>query len=433
MSLRCADAACYPEWVTVEDARFHLASRGAAARQMALQESDPPDGEQGRGQSIHLVTQAAAEGETAAAKPKAPEWLDLFPDTRLIEARDGRRWIMESPQAVIDAFVANGADLMVDWDHEAVYGGGFFGGRSPAAGWLKELRINGTYGIQGRVDWTPDGRASVENGDYRYTSPWFQTARPEDEDGDDGESDPNDEGLAHVVRVLNVALVNMPALRMTALTSEQRQRTSNRTKAKAKMDKKALAALGLPETATEAQWLTRIAELSAATPPAAAAGSPDPTQFVPREDFEAANRRLTTAQTELTTAQTELETVRNASRDADITAALDDAQNSGQMPPATRSVWEDFCKQEGGLAKFRAHMASIPKTIATSQSAADAAAGVPPANRPAHELPEAGEFTVSMMTQQDKVAMKNLRLTPERFCAARNRERAYRIDQEAGN
>lgn len=399
---------------------------------MALQESDPPDGEQGLGQSIPLVAQVAAEGETAAAKAKAPEWLPLFPDTRLIEARDGRRWIMDSPQAVIDAFTANGADLMVDWDHEAVFGGGFFGGRSPAAGWIKELRIDGTYGLSGRVDWTPDGRASVENGDYRYTSPWFQTARPESEDDDDGETDPNDGGLAHVVRVLNVALVNMPALRMTALTSEQRQRSSSKTKAK-QMDKETLAALGLPETATKAQWLARIAEMAAVKTPPAAAGSPDLSQFVPRADFDAANLRLTTAQTDLETANGELSTLQDVSRDAEIKVALDEVQADGRMQPGQRDSWEVFCKQEDGIAKFHELMATIPKTISTSQPSSAARGGSPPPTRAAHRLPEQGEFTAADMTPEDRRAMKATRLTEKQFVASQNHLIGRRRDQEAVN
>ena len=61
--------------------------------------------------------------EALAAQKGAPLWVKLIPtgdiqdDKAWIEGRDGRTWVNDNPQGIVDAFEANGADLPIDVEH----------------------------------------------------------------------------------------------------------------------------------------------------------------------------------------------------------------------------------------------------------------------------------------------------------------------------
>lgn len=336
------------------------------------------------------------EGESVA---RAPEWIPLFPNKRKIEARDGRVWEMDDPDAVIAAFNDDThADLMVDWDHEGAEVGSLWSSvtRAPAAGWIKELRKKGKRGIEGRVEWTGQGRASVEGKEYRYISPYFQQTRAEyDEDG-------KLVALPKVQRILNAALVNMPALRMSALTRREQPPTQTAATAEVTMDKAILAALGLPETGTAAQALAKIVELKVPTPV-------DPSAFVPKADYDTISAELATARTALTAAETAATEVADTALAAEIETALDAAQTARKIAPESRGFWADFCKTDGGLAKFKTQMATTAPVI-------------PVAPRSTPTLPTAGEVTAASLTPQERKVCRRLNLTHEQYAKTRNHE-----------
>ncbi|WP_254591864.1 phage protease [Candidatus Williamhamiltonella defendens] len=44
-------------------------------------------------------------------------WLELIPVGEQITGRDGRSWVNDPPQGMVDAFQANHADLPIDIEH----------------------------------------------------------------------------------------------------------------------------------------------------------------------------------------------------------------------------------------------------------------------------------------------------------------------------
>lgn len=351
----------------------------------------------GVGQAI--VCSAGAE----QGQHQAPEWIPLLPDARLVEARDGRKWLNDSPQALIDAFKANGADLYVDWDHEGALN--MFGGRSPAAGWIKELRIAGTYGIEGRVEWTTSGRASVEGQDYRYISPWINTERIEADDEQARSDDSADGRYPRIVRIVNAALVNMPALRMSALTHEHVGHHSPAKPAGETMNKAILKALGLAETATESDAILQITEIRSK--------QVDLAHYVPRADFDTLNATLEKTKSDLATANEQLAERDAAKLESEITAALDAAQASGKMAPASREMWADYCRA-GNLDKFKSHMAAAAPVVAPKRSTPS--------------LPASGSDIAAdaQLTNEDRHVARLLRVPTDKVAATRRREVAAR-------
>lgn len=185
----------------------------------------------------------------AAALEQGENWMRLMPAGKF-RLRDGRGGDLDAGdqlamQAIVDRTKAyfGTVDIMVDYDHELVRAQAQ-GGRAEAAGWIKDLQVRAD-GLYGRVEWTAAAAEKIRAGAYRYISPWFRAR--------DG----------RVERLINVALVNMPALDLQAIAASV---TFNE---ETSMDKIARA-LGLADTAGQDAILAAINERH--TQIAAAAG-----------------------------------------------------------------------------------------------------------------------------------------------------------------
>ena len=138
----------------------------------------------------------------------------------------------------------------------------------------------------GEVEWTPRAAAHLEAREYRFISPVFGY----------------DPRTRAVTRIEGAALVNDPALYMSAIASafpdadhpnEKDDLTMTKTDT---LDGAALAAaLGL---GADAGGAAILAAAEAAALAAAGADTPDPRQWVPRAEFDRAARRLETVETE---------------------------------------------------------------------------------------------------------------------------------------
>lgn len=125
----------------------------------------------------------------------------IFPDGAF-RAEDGRPacvtngevrdWQMSAEIAaqVIAAMEAAGKPILYDYEHNSNWGD------SRAAGWIDKLVYVAGKGLFGHVDWTPDAAEAIARKEYRYSSPYFLF------NGQTGA----------VVRLLSVALTNVPAL-----------------------------------------------------------------------------------------------------------------------------------------------------------------------------------------------------------------------------
>ena len=84
--------------------------------------------------------------------------------------------------------------LAIDYDHSSQQG------VTKAAGWLRELRLDGDR-ILARIEWTQVGRAAIADGEYKYFSPTFSRSYKDDQGRELGDT------------LVGGALTNSPFLR----------------------------------------------------------------------------------------------------------------------------------------------------------------------------------------------------------------------------
>ncbi len=260
----------------------------------------------------------------------APDWVQLIPAGPSILGRDGRRWTMSDPEAVVTATNRLGQPPHVDVEHSTQHRGAK-GEPAPAVGWFDRIEArNGA--IWGKVDWTDDGRTAVASRAYRYLSPVFRF----------------DRRTGEVLAIVSAGLTNNPNLDMAALNAAEQETDT--------MDAAVLDALGLSANATAADAVVAITKIREARDTALnAAQVPDPVRFVPQADHQLALNRIAG-----------FEAADRARQDADIAAALDEAVAAGKIAPASRDYHLAACRAEGGLDRFRAAMAVAPAIIAPS-------------------------------------------------------------------
>ena len=273
----------------------------------------------------------------AAEDGAAPAWVQLTPGSAMA-ARDGRFWRLSSPDAVIAAFRAHGADLPVDMEH-ATQIRGASGEAAPAVGWIKEIVARASdAGAQlwARVEWLDKGRKAVASRAYRYLSPAFTW----------------DKATGEVTAIVSAALTNTPALRMAALSRAEKETP---------MDLSRLAkAADLPETASLPEIEVAVCAMKQMRD---RADAPDMAKFAPRADVEQALARAQAAEAAL-----------KARDDADLTAriaaAVDGAVEAGKIAPAARDFYVGACRAEGGMEKFATFVAAAPALVAPATPAA---------------------------------------------------------------
>jgi phage I-like protein len=158
----------------------------------------------------HLVGRSCLMSVSSALNGTAPQWIEILPLGDFnTNAQDGRGPFHADGAKVIAATKANGLDrgLPIDYDHRT-----FTGDDSRAAGWIRELKIQGGA-LMARVEWTPAGASAIEKKEYRFISPVFK-CQPDDPDA------PKDEISGEVLFLRGAALTNDPAL--TQLTELSR-------------------------------------------------------------------------------------------------------------------------------------------------------------------------------------------------------------------
>lgn len=117
-------------------------------------------------------------------------------------------------------------------------------------------------------------------------------------------------------------------------------------------------ALGLGADADTASALTAINTLKADHQLALnrAAAGPDLAKFVPKETYELALNRATTAETKVK--QTE---------EAKLVSLVDDAIAAGKVAPANKEMFLGMCRAEGGEEQFKKFVEAAPVIADASQ------------------------------------------------------------------
>ena len=285
-----------------------------------------------------MKTQLALNTDLSAtvSDGKAPEWVELIPAGPNVIGRDGRQWLFDEQAGMLvqSSFMGRAIDLPIDWEH-ATQHRATKGESAPAAGWIKQLELR-DGALWGLVDWTPRASEQVINREYRFLSPVF-------------DFDPD---TTRIARLVSAGLTNKPNFLLTALNQETMENTP------VKLSPALLAALGLPETATEEQAIAATTQLKA-TAQAANAEKPNLAQFVPRADYDALGVRAVNAEQALATQK---KTEHNKEVDAVIAAAT----QAGKITPATVDYHRAMCQDEAGLARFKEFVTAAPVVAAAS-------------------------------------------------------------------
>ena len=323
-----------------------------------------------------LSSHSTALPAPSPESPAAPKWIQLLPPGTF-SGRDGRGpYHANDPEAVIAATreYHGNADIPLDYNHQTEHAAEN-GKPAPAAGWIKKLEGNSSYGLWGRVEWTEAGARAVAAKEFRYVSPVFF----HDADG-------------RVLMIQSAALTNLPNLDLKALSSAQADASANTRKEYTMDFKKAVAqSLGLSPDASEAEiiaaaqsqrdavaqagkalnasegpaGLVRAAHEAAAK--AERADKPDPAKYVPMSMHESVSRELAALKAEQARAGAE--------------SLVKAAQSAGKLTPAMTDWGMSYAAENP--TGFKAWMETAPdlrpgggKGSGTSTAPPDNAASV---------------------------------------------------------
>lgn len=338
---------------------------------------------------------AALSVDLTAGGATPPKAFRLLPYGRF-KAADGsgrpagipEGWLLDQPSAVAiaSAFNARSDARVIDYEHQTLHAE-TNGKPAPAAGWIGKLeaRDDGLYAVD--VEWTAAAASMIAAKQYRYISPVF----------------PYDKRSGRVLAVAHAALTNfagLDGLTDLAAMSALAAKFSHVVQPEEEMPMKALlAALGLPETATEAEALAALSALKTAHTGELAAlrgVAPDPAKYV-----EVAT--LTAMRGELAAATTELAALKAEKHEAEVDKVVKAALAAGKLTPATETWARSLGKSD--LAALNGYIEAAPVVVKPGETQTGGNAGK-------------GAGT-SQPTDADMAVMKALGLTADQFAAGK--------------
>ena len=290
-----------------------------------------------------------------------------------VRGRDGRSWFFDQPELVI----RNSPDrIAIDINHSTDLAAPR-GGESPAAGWINGRELEVREGaIWGPSRWNARGKAAIEGEEYAFISPVFDY-----------------DGAGRITRLVRVSLCNNPNLDL-ALNAPILDEDVDDLPPESLTMKSLLKALGLPETASEAEALVALNAMIANHQTALnAAKTPDLQLFVPRADFES-------MQTRALNAETKISDDAKTAREKAVEQKLDAAQAAGKIVPSSREFYRATCMAEGGMEKFDDFIKTAPVIVEPGATIT----GAPPEDK-----------TKTALNAQQKSVADSLGLTEAEF------------------
>lgn len=287
---------------------------------------------------------------------RVPKTISIVPNKRHVKTRDGREFMIDDPQALIDDVRANGIDLVIGRDHDEV---GFSNAPAPASGWIDHkagLRRKGKFGIVGDVDWTEIGRQAIASKEFRYVSPVLDIPGMFAFLWDDGDV-PTLEGI------VAASIVNIPALRMPSLNSRHPHVARGTVTMNEELRKQLCTALGLPEDA-KLETIFAACEAKEPTLEVNATAELDLTQWVPRAEFDALATRLT-----------EVETAASSTR---VDRSIASNRKKIQSPEYEKVLREQLTSGALTFEAFDALMAAAPESRLSAEDETGDVAAVDP-------------------------------------------------------
>ncbi|MCC4116355.1 phage protease [Aromatoleum toluclasticum] len=263
-------------------------------------------------------------------------------------------WRMDALTAarVIQAAAARQTPFVIDYEHQTLLAEKN-GQPAPAAGWFHGASLQwredrGLFATD--VEWTERARNMIGDREYRYLSPVIAW------DDKTGEVQ-----ALHMAALTNhPGLDGMKAVALSALFHHPSEEENSVNE----MLKKLLAALGLPEDASEEAAVSAVAELKSkadkgsemhdkmageiAALKAQTGASPDPAKFVPVETMQ----QLQTQVAALTARMTE----------GEVADVVEGALAAGKLLPAQKEWAENLGKSN--LAALKGYIATAPQVAA---------------------------------------------------------------------
>lgn len=282
-----------------------------------------------------------------AADAEGNIWLQLVP-AGTFTGRNGQGPWTTGDKASMEQIAANTRQLagstepVIDYDHQAIFGAvPGVGARAPAAGWIKELKVEND-GIYGRVEWTAAAATAIKAKEYRYLSPVFL----------------HEKTSGRVLAIRMAGLTNTPNLDLVAVSASALFPLNNQTGDS--MDK-ILSALGLAKGTNEDGVVAAInAHLTSSTAIARAAGLTDTAK---PEDILAAVNSIVTDRGKLAQAAGLATT---AKADEIVTAVQ--SAIAGKVDPTKFVPIAMVTELQGDLKKLREDLASDKATEAVNSA-----------------------------------------------------------------
>lgn len=240
-------------------------------------------------------------------------------------------WVLtdEDGARLVAEMAARGSARVIDYEHATLHAKKN-GSQAPAAGWLKRLEWRPGDGLWAiGVEWTALAAQQVADKQYRYVSPVFTY----------------DDETGRVQTLLHAALTNDPGLDgltdLAALAAELFLSPLNpQENSMNEMLKRLLAALGLQETATEAEALSAVAALKTNVAALTAqVATPDPAKFVPMATLTALQGENAGLASKVAALQAELD-------GGKLDKLIEDAKAAGKITPATEPTMREIGKKD---------------------------------------------------------------------------------------
>lgn len=278
-------------------------------------------------------------------------------DVRLIPAGEFRSWdgrptecahwmcTDEDGLRLVAEASARTSARVIDYEHATLHAKQT-GGKAPAAGWFKALEWRPGDGLWAiGIDWTALAAQEIAAKEYRFISPVFSY----------------DAKTGRVDRILHAALTNDPGLDgltdLAALAAQMLLPPINpQENSMNELLKKLLAALGLQESATDAEALSAVASLQTNVAALSArVDKPDPAMFVPVATLSALQGENAGLQGKLAALAAEVD-------GGKLEKIVVDGLAAGKLTPATEPWARDLGKKD--IAALSAFIAAAPVVVA---------------------------------------------------------------------
>jgi phage I-like protein len=287
----------------------------------------------------------------------------------------------EAATQVMAAFQAQGNELSIDYEHQSLTDPPV---RAPAAAWFGlEVRADGLWAVN--VRWTRDADAHLRAGEYRYFSPAVEL------DSDTG----------RVLRLINLALTNLPATRaMKPLVAAKDQPTPEPSM------KTLLTAMGLKDTASEAEALSAFGQLTGRFQQSEQELLQLTSAASVNEAFGVI-RGLKDSAAQLTKLNTRVQELEQQDREREVEALIGQGKRDGKLAPAQEVFFREMGKRD--VAILKGFLASAPKLVATAADAVKA---------------PTTEADVVVLSETEKQTAKQLGVSEADFLASKKTQKA---------